>query len=100
MTYDQGGRVTATSTPLREIANPAAVGWEWTDTYEGFGTYRHQVCWIRGTESLQYGTQLPHAARWSQTTIDQPERFGFDGTLQGARRAAQAFYDETHEEGP
>jgi hypothetical protein len=79
------------STRLFEIANPAAVGWEWTT--EG-GTV-HQISWTRGSHQLNYGTRGRGCRNWTNTLIVAPERFGFDGTLNSARAAAQAFVDES-----
>ena len=58
------------------------------------GQYRfvHEVCWIRGTQSLQLGT-MDSCGKWHATRIDSPERFGFDGTYAGAKEAAQRFYE-------
>lgn len=88
-----------TATKLREIRNPAAVGWRWTNTYDGFdGVYEHEITWVRGTWTLLYGTKSPQTGRWIHTPIERPERFGFDGTLKSARTAAHAFYDSDGEE--
>ena len=82
-----------TTTKLSEVSNPAAVGWRWSNSYEGFdGSYEHEITWICGTHSLSYGTKAPNVGRWVSSPIVNPERFGFDGTLKGARTAAQAFY--------
>jgi hypothetical protein len=76
---------------LFEISNPAAVGWEWV-TESGV---THQISWTRGTNQLHYGSRGRGRANWTNTLIVAPERFGFDGTLEGARKAAQRFYDES-----
>lgn len=82
--------------PLREVSNPAAVGWEWEVTYEGgVEGYRHQISWTRGTSQLHFGTQEVGRRNWTNTLIVAPERFGFEGTLESARAAAKAFYQET-----
>jgi hypothetical protein len=87
------------TSPLREISNFAAVGWEWSQDYEGFGRYDHQICWIRDSSNLQYGTRIPGGRNWTSTTIDHPGRFCasevFEPTLKSAREAARAFYEET-----
>lgn len=84
---------TTTTSPLQEVVNPASVGWRWSNTYEGFkGIYQHEVCWIRGTDLLLYGTKAPTNREWTITPITRPERLGFDSTLVGARKAAEAFY--------
>jgi len=76
---------------LREISNPAAAAWEWEVEYDEFpGVYKHEIVWIRGTHSIRYCTQAP-GRDWAQTEISSPERFGFDGTLKGARLAAENF---------
>jgi hypothetical protein len=96
--------MTTITTKLKEIANPSAVAWEWSDTYQGIeyegveGTYVHQILWLRGTEDLFYVTQAPQKEWGPWVPITLPERFGFDGTLQGARAAAQAFYNEGKEQ--
>lgn len=89
------------ATDLVEISYPNVVGWEWEVAYEDFegegldsGIYYHQIYWIRGTDTLRYGTKGPTVKEWVAVTIDSPERFGFDGTLAGAREAAKAFYSE------
>ena len=75
---------------LTEIANPAAVGWRWITEYEGVRRC-YELCWARGTRRLTLGI-CGDDGRWLHTNVDQPERFGdLDGTLKGARRAAQAF---------
>lgn len=92
--------MTTLTSPLQEIANPDVTGWEWTDTYEGIGydgvegTYRHQIIWLKGTDKLFFITQAPQKEWGPWVPISLPERFGFDGTLQGARAAAEAFYNE------
>lgn len=83
--------MTDTNTKLVELAMPAAIGWRWSTT--GFdGVYEHEITWIRGTHSLRYGVKGP-AGRWVSTAIERPERFGFDGTRNGARAAARAFHE-------
>ena len=85
----------AMATKLQERSNPAAVGWFWADKYEGFdGAYEHEISWSRGSWSLNYGTKAPGRG-WVHTSIRNPERFGVDGTLAGARKAAQAFVAES-----
>lgn len=91
------------ATDLVEISYPDVVGWEWEVAYEDFegegidsGIYYHQITWIRGTDTLQYGTKAPTnpSGQWVNAPIVNPERFGFDGTLAGARTAARAFYEK------
>ena len=81
-------------TQLREISAPSVAAWEWESTYEDFGTYKHEIVWVRGTQSIRYCTQAP-GRDWAQTQISSPERFGFDGTLAGARKCAHAFVAES-----
>jgi len=88
------------TTELKEVSNEAAIAWEWTDTYFGpeyegvEGTYSHQIVWLRGTNDLFFITKSP-AKEWGPwVPIKVSERFGFDGTLEGARKAAEAFYNE------
>lgn len=85
------------STELREVTNPDVVGWEWEDTYPDFeGVYYHQIVWLKGTDNLFYGTKAPTnpSKQWVNCSIRNPERFGFEPTLAGARKAAKAFYEE------
>jgi hypothetical protein len=82
----------------RFTANPAAVAYDWTDTYEGDDhEYRHELAWIRGTNHISYGTSVD-GRPWVNTMVRSPERFGdFDGTEKGFRRFVTAFLtdDET-----
>ena len=88
-------------TTLREIANPAAVAWHWSVSYDDmpeFGTIEHSVTWIRDGHNLYYGTKRETARKWpssdpawTNTLIINPERFGFEGTLASARIAARNF---------
>ena len=70
---------------VTEIANPAAVAWRWTND-----EFEHEITWIRGSGGLLFGTKGLDG-RWNSTPITNPERFGFDGTLSSARRAAERF---------
>lgn len=70
---------------LREIANPAAVAWQWkTET----GTL-YQLVWSRDGRSLLLGVNF--GDRWSFTNVTNPERFLTAPTLAAARIAAQRF---------
>jgi len=88
------------TTPLKEINNPDAIAWEWSDTYYGAeyegveGTYVHQIVWLKGTGKLYYVTKPPQKEWGPWVSIKEPGRFGFDSTLKGARTAAEAFYSE------
>ena len=73
-------------TRLTEISNPAAVAWHLES--EGI---EHAITWIRGTERISFGVKSNMTGQWHDTAIVAPERFGFDGTLSGARIAAQNF---------
>ena len=69
---------------VKEIANPAAVGWQWlTDDI------KHEITWVRGSSKLSYSVNGERG--WVSTSLDNPGRFGFTGSLKSARRAVEAF---------
>lgn len=78
---------------LREIANPAAVAWQWkteTDTL-------YQLVWAREGWSLLLGVNVGDG--WVTTRISNPERFLTAPTLAAARIAAQRFVNEGDDDG-
>lgn len=74
-------------TPLAEIGNPAAVGWEWSDRETGT-TY--QIVWSRGARSLMFGMRRA-GGEWVTTGMDR-ERWSVNGTLVDARSKACEFH--------
>lgn len=78
-----------TEVRLTEIGNPVAIGWRWITEYEGV-KYCYELCWHRGSAKLTLGI-CGHDGKWLHMNVDQPERFGFKGTLKTAREAARRF---------
>lgn len=76
-------------TVLSEVANPAAVGWEWTDSRTGTA---YQVAWIRDSHRLLLGMRRSGVDAWTMTSMDA-DRWRVDGSLPDARLAAREFYE-------
>lgn len=55
---------------LRNVSNPAAIGYETPDG-------RAQVVWPRGSAHVFFGMR-GQSGQWSTTAVVEPERFGFD----------------------
>ena len=80
----------ATGPTLHNVSNLAALGVEWA----GETGSRHSLYTVRGSRTLRYAFRTVGEQRWSDTTVDAPQRFGFD--LDNPPTSVRAFLAIAH----
>lgn len=71
---------------IRELRNPASVGWR-----RVVGSREVEVAWPRGSSVLLMSTRTVGDTRWRPIAVMDSERWGHDGTYNGALARAHEF---------